>query len=260
MGCTSRTRTIGSVSWWKDLFSRVAADYAQYRPSYPAEFYAWLADVSPAHELAVDVGSGNGQAAVALAAHFAQVVGVEPSEQQISNARADPRVRYVKATAEATGLPDRSADLVLAAQSFHWFDRERFFAEVERLLRPGGVLALVTYALSTITPEVDAVVDALYEGLDPYWEPERRLVETGYATVELPYHELDVPTFIMHATWNLEELMGYLGTWSARHRALEQTKRDPLAEIAPTLAAAWGDPAAHRVVTWPLAVRAVRLS
>ena len=64
---------------FKDLFSRQSADYARFRPTYPPVLFAWLAAQAPARRLAVDVGTGNGQAAVALAAHFERVIGVEPS-------------------------------------------------------------------------------------------------------------------------------------------------------------------------------------
>ncbi len=134
----------------------------------------------------MDLGTGNGQAAVDLADHFERVIGIEPSAEQLDNARPHPRVEYRVATAEATGLTDGAADLLLAAQAFHWFQREPFFAEARRVLRPSGVLALVSYALSRITPDVDAVVDELYADLDPYWEPERRLVEDGYVERDGP--------------------------------------------------------------------------
>jgi SAM-dependent methyltransferase len=244
---------------FKDLFSARAADYARFRPTYPPELFAWLAESSPARGLAVDVGTGSGQAAVALAAHFDRVIGIDPSPEQIEHARPHPAVEYRVAHAEATGVGDASVDLVLAAQAFHWFQAGPFFAEAHRVLRPGGVLALVTYELSRITPEVDAVVDDLYHSLDPHWEPERRLVEDGYASVVVPFPEIPTPAFVMRSRWSLPELLGYLGTWSALRRSVETTGVDRLATVAPALTAAWGA-TATRDVSWPLAVRAFRHS
>lgn len=243
---------------FKDLFSGHAADYARFRPTYPPELFAWLADVSPGRGLAVDVGTGNGQAAVELAAHFERVLGFDPSAEQLAQARPHPKVEYRVAPAEATGLADGSVDLLVAAQAFHWFDRDPFFAEVRRMLRPGGVLALVSYLLSRISPEVDAVVDGLYASLDQYWEPERRLVEDGYASVVVPFDEIPAPAFAMHSTWTVEDLIGYLGTWSALRKAVAAEGRNPLEDLAPGLIAAWGAPG-PRDVTWPLAVRAFRM-
>jgi len=245
------------VAAFKDLFSGHAADYARFRPTYPPELFGWLAEVSPSWARAVDVGSGNGQAAVGLAAQFDHVVGIEPSPEQRQRATDHPKVEYRTGSADATGLEPASADLVLAAQSFHWFPREAFFDEVRRIARPGGVLALVTYALSTVSPEVDQLVAGFYRDLDPYWEPERRLVETGYATVEVPFDELETPQFAMTAAWTADQVLGFLGTWSALRRALTEGA-DPLADLSPRLRAAWGD-AATRLVTWPLSVRAFRL-
>ena len=85
---------------FKDLFSAGATDYARYRPTYPPALFAWLAEVSPGRALALDVGTGNGQAAVALAAHFDQVIGQDPSDKQLGSAQPHPNVRYQVARAE----------------------------------------------------------------------------------------------------------------------------------------------------------------
>ena len=150
---------------FKDLFSRQARDYARFRPSYPPEMFAWVAAQTPAHQLAVDVGAGNGQATVALAAHFARVIGVDPSAKQIENAEAAANLEYRVGTSDATGVDAASADLLVASQAFHWFDQARFFAEVLRVVRPGGGLAVWCYGIADITPEVNAAVYELYETL-----------------------------------------------------------------------------------------------
>src|SRR5260221_519832 len=84
------------------------------------------------------------------------------------------------------------------------------------LLRAGGGLAVWCYAKAEVTPAVDAVVEELYEGfLGAFWEPERRLVEKRYGDVTFPFPELAAPPFELRASWRLEQLVGYLGTWSA---------------------------------------------
>jgi SAM-dependent methyltransferase len=252
---------------FKDLFSGTGADYARFRPRYPQALFDWLAAVSPGHQLAIDVGTGNGQAAVALAGAFVQVIGIEPGGGQLKNAAAHERVEYRQAAAEDLGLPAASADLVLAAQAFHWFAADRFFAEAARVLRPQGVLALVTYGNCTVDPEVDAVVDRLYRGLlGPYWEPERRLVETGYAAVTAPFGpatppELARPPLQLRHDLRCEEFLGYLTTWSALARFRKETGRDAIAEIEPDLRAAFARSAGasgsdRLAVVWPLTVRA----
>jgi SAM-dependent methyltransferase len=243
---------------FKDLFSERPDQYALYRPTYPAAVFAWLAAQTPGAKLAVDVGTGNGQAAIALAEHFDRVLGLDPSEAQLRNARVHPRVEYRRSSAEQLAADGASADALFVAQALHWFQHDAFFREVDRVLVPAGVLAVSCYELSRITPEVDAVVMDLYErDLGVFWEPERKLVETGYRTIAFPFPELSVPAFDMRATWTFEDLFGYLGTWSPLERFRRERGFDPLAAILPELRAAWGD-AAEREVVWPLTVRAFR--
>jgi SAM-dependent methyltransferase len=247
---------------FKDLFSLQAADYARFRPAYPPALFGWLAAQAGGRRLAVDVGTGNGQAAVALAAHFDHVIGVEPSDGQLANATPAPNVEYRRGAAEATGVDADAADLLASAQAFHWFKHDAFFAEARRVIRRGGCLAVWCYGLAHITPEVDAAVLAYYEDmLGPYWEPERRLVENGYRDVPVPFDEITPPPFEMRLSWSLAHLVGYLGTWSPRKRYREAHGRDPLELALPRLEQAWGsaDAASERPVIWPLSVRAFRL-
>jgi SAM-dependent methyltransferase len=243
---------------FKDLFSAQSGDYARFRPTYPDQLFSWLASVAPERGCAVDVATGNGQAALLLAPHFAGVVALDASAAQIAAAPAHAHVQYLVAPAEATGLDAGSADLLTAAQAFHWFDQPRFFAEAARLLHPGGVLAVWCYGLTRIAPAVDAVVQHLYgDLLGSYWEPERRLVEDGYRGVTFPFQPLEVPPFEMTAQWDLAGLLGYLRTWSALKAFVRARGSDPLAALAPDLTRAWGDPG-PRLVRWPLAVHARR--
>jgi SAM-dependent methyltransferase len=246
---------------FKDLFSGLASDYARFRPHYPDALFSWLATLVPEHHLAVDVGSGNGQAAAALAPHFESVIAIEPSGSQLAHAEPIANVDFRKAAAEETGLDSGVADLLVAAQAVHWFDLDAFFSEAQRVLRPGGALVVWCYGVGGITPEIDALVHELYEKeLGSYWDPERRLVETGYRTIVVPFEEMATPPFDMHVSWTLARLVGYLGTWSALKRYVEQHGNDdnPLERLFPRLQQAWG-PAPERTVTWPLSLRAFRL-
>lgn len=243
---------------FQDHFSGHAVDYARFRPCYPAALFAWLAQVAPGHDLAWDCATGNGQAAVALAAHFAQVVATDASAQQIAQAEVHPRVRYAVAPADASDLTDGSADLVTVAQALHWFDLERFYTEVGRVLRPGGVLAVWSYGLFECLPAVDAQVCHLYgEIVGSYWPMERQLVEDGYRSLPFPFEELSAPGFSMTAEWSLAQVRGYLNTWSAVQRYRRDRGEDPLAAIDVPLRAAWGD-APVRVIRWPLHLRVGR--
>jgi SAM-dependent methyltransferase len=238
-----------------DHFSRQAPDYAKYRPGYPEALFSWLADRAPGRELAWDVGCGNGQAAVPLAAHFRKVVATDLSIAQIDQAKRHPRVEYRAAPCDVSGLPDASCDLVTVAQAIHWFDFDKFHAETRRVLKPGGLLAAWTYTLLRGEPAVNAAIEAFYaEVLAPWWPPQRRWVELGYAGMPFPFAVLPAPTFEIRLQWTLADLVNYVGTWSAVQRCLAETGSDPAHELFARLRPHWGDPAQSREIVWPIAL------
>ncbi|MBI3557285.1 MAG: class I SAM-dependent methyltransferase [Deltaproteobacteria bacterium] len=246
---------------FKDLFSQQAADYSKFRPTYPPELFAYLAEFSAAKQCAWDCGTGNGQAAAELAGYFAQVFATDPSERQLAAATPHPHVQYLVATAEDSKLAAHSVDLTTVAQAFHWFKHPLFFDEVRRVSKPGAGLALWTYELCHIDAAVDAIVLDYYRNIvGRYWEPERKLVETGYKTVDVPFEEVAVAPFAMHAQWSLAHLLGYLGTWSATQAMIRDVKHNPLEDLAPRLAQVWGESQASRAVSWQLGIRVFRVS
>lgn len=242
---------------FKDHFSAQSGVYQKYRPDYPPALFAWLASVAPARRLAIDVATGNGQAAVGLAAYFDHVVATEPSAAQLAEARGHPRVDYRKEPAESISVEAGSAELVIAAQAAHWFDWPRFTAEVVRVLRPGGVLAVWCYGNCEVTPEIDRLVaDFSRDVVGPCWPRERRHVEEGYRDLVLPFPLVEAPAFEMTTRWDASAMLRYLDTWSAVRRCRARTGRDPLQLLEAALTSAWGD--AAREMRWPLTLKAGR--
>jgi len=240
---------------FKDHFSKQASDYAKFRPQYPPELFKYLGAIAPQRKLAWDCGTGNGQAAVALASVFERVIATDASEAQIANAEAHARVEYRVAPAETSGIESDTMDLVMVAQALHWFDLDRFYAEVKRVLKPNGIIAASAYNLLKIAPAIDEIVNRYYyEIVGPFWPPERELVE-NFADLPFPFHKIDPPEFEMKARWNLDHLIGYLGTWSATQRFISARGSDPLNETTDELRIAWGDPHQMRKVIWPLILR-----
>jgi SAM-dependent methyltransferase len=245
---------------FKDYFSAQASGYARYRPHYPPELFRYLAGVAPAHDLAWDCGTGSGQAASGLVAHFAHVIATDPSPAQLSNAVEHPQITYRQATAEESGLNAASADLITVAQALHWFDIDRFHGEARRVLKPRGVLAVWSYALCRISPALDSIIDEFYDGIvGPYWPRERRIVDDGYRSLHFPFSELDPPRFNISQQWALPDLLGYLRTWSPTRRYIEANGEDPVSIIEPDLGRAWGEPSAERTVIWPINMRIGRV-
>lgn len=243
------------MATFKDHFSVGSDRYARYRPRYPEALFDWLAAEAPSRVLAWDVATGSGQAATALAERFERVIATDPSQAQLAHALPAPNVEYRQEPAERSSLAAESVDLIAVAQALHWFDHEAFASEVRRVLRPGGLFAAWCYDLLQVDPPIDRALDVAFKQVvEPFWPQERALVEAGYEGVPLAYPRSLAPTFELRAEWDLERLLGYLGTWSATHRMRAQTGRDPIPAAREALAACWGEPATPRVIRWPLTV------
>ena len=234
----------------------MAADYARSRPSYPDLLYAWLAAVTPRREMAWDCGCGSGQATAGLSRHFDAVIATDPSAEQLTNAPPIERVIWKQATAEESDLPDASVDAVLIAQALHWFDLDRFWPEVRRVVRPGGVVTAWSYAFQQVgDPALDALLrEYTTEIVGEYWPPERHHVDTGYAGLTFPFERLEPPAAAMTARWDVGRQLSYLRSWSATRRAREVLGTDPVAAIEDRIRAAWGE--GEREIEWPLTVLA----
>jgi SAM-dependent methyltransferase len=187
------------------------------------------------------------------------VIATDASEKQIAHAPRRSGMTYRVVLAEDSGLETETVDLITVAQALHWLDLPRFYAEVSRVLVPGGVIGVWSYQLASVDAKVDRVIHHLYAdvvGAD--WPPERALVERGYAGLPFPFAEISPPAFLMEETWDLTQLAGYLGTWSAVQRYRERTRGDPIERVLPDLERAWGDSEGTRVIRWPLRLRAGR--
>lgn len=239
-----------------DHFSQLAQNYSRYRPRYPAALFEYLAAVAPGRDLAWDCGTGNGQAALQLAQHFGWVVATDASAEQIARAFAHDRIEYRVERAEQVTLVSGSVDLVTVALAVHWFDLPAFYEEVRRVLRPDGILAVWSYHLPLIAAEIDRRLWFYYnEVLGEYWPERFHYVDQKYRTLPFPFERVETPDFVMRAEWNLNELTGFLGSWSATRKYSEQKGSHPLEQVWPALKAAWGNPNSKREIQWPLYIR-----
>jgi len=242
-----------------DHFSRDSVAYARFRPGYPPQLFAWLASLPANRSVAWDCGTGTGQAAALLTPHFELVIGSDPSRAQLAAADRTSGAFYIAGSSESSALATRRVDLVTVAQALHWFDRDRFYQEVSRVIAPGGGFAAWSYGVLRSTPAVDAVIARFYhETLGPWWPPERTLVENRYRDLAIPIAEVAAPRFAIAARLSLEELLGYIRTWSAVGRFIAGRGHDPIPELGDALLPVWGEPSAARSITWPLTLRAGR--
>ena len=239
---------------FKNHFRKCSTAYASYRPGYPTELFAYLASISPDRNVAWDCGTGNGQAALVLAHYFDQVIATDASAEQIANAVPHENVSYEVAAAEAAPLSANSIDLVVVAHALHWFDISQFFREAKRVLKSEGLIAVWAYKLFTVSNEIDKVIQHLYKDIvGRFWPKERRLVEQGYDSLDFPFKELLPPRFLMAADWSSNQLIQYMGTWSAVQRYKDAKGPDPIALVTDELCTLWGT--AKKRVSWPLSLR-----
>ncbi|MFO0934903.1 MAG: class I SAM-dependent methyltransferase [Gemmataceae bacterium] len=244
------------MSDFKDHFSGQSPDYAAFRPRYPDDFIARIAALAEFKDCVWDVGTGSGQAAVPLAGVFQSVRASDASAQQIAHAAKHVRVEYRVARETDSGLPDASVDLVTVAQALHWFDLPAFYREVKRVLKPTGVLAVWTYNNAVVDdPVVQPIYQTFYEQrVGRYWPPERVHVLCGYRDLPFPFAEQPFEDMKTDALLTRDELLGYVKTWSAVKNAREIEGKDPVPELASSLAAVWPEGVRKRV-TWPLHTR-----
>jgi SAM-dependent methyltransferase len=129
-------------------FARVADEYERGRPGYPREAIGWLLGSEPLEVL--DLGAGTGKLTSALLDAGHRVIAVEPlAGMRAILAERLPAASALEGSAEALPLPDRSVDAVAVGAAFHWFDQPAALAEIERVLRPPGIFALLGNAFDT---------------------------------------------------------------------------------------------------------------
>lgn len=254
MARAARSARLPAVS--PNYFSSNADGYARFRPTYPEALYAWIAERAPAREMVWDCACGSGQATDPLTRYFGHVVATDASADQLVHAPPYPRVIWKHSRAEASGLPDASVDVITIAQALHWFDHAAFWPEVDRVVKPGGLVVAWSYGRAEMGhPLLDAAIARLHdETLGPWWPAERQLVLDGYANVGFPYPKLEVPSFSMSASWALEDFLGYVRSWSAMQRLIDATGVDPTPACREALVGPWGS--GPREIRWPLTILA----
>lgn len=244
---------------FKDHFSKQADSYQAYRPTYPGELFKYLTSVAPSNRLAWDCATGSGQAALALAYFYDQIIATDASETQMRNTTQHEKIDYIIATAENSNIKNNSVDLITIAQALHWFETDVFFTEAKRVLKNNGIIAAWTYNLFRLEPEINSIIDHFDQNIiGEFWPDERKLVDNGYASIEFPFKRIKAPRFKMTTRWSLPHVLGYLETWSAVQRYKEINNLNPLETITEDLSLAWGDPQIKKEIDWPLTLIAGR--
>ena len=243
----------------KDNFSVRSDNYARYRPQYPPELYEFINSNVQAKENAWDCGTGNGQVASVLAVWYKNVYASDISAQQIENAISKSNIFYSLQPAEETNFKSNFFDLIVVAQAIHWFDFDRFFSEVIRTARKNALFCAVGYGLMKISEDIDKLVLEFHdETVGPYWDVERKYIDSCYKTIPFPFEELQVPDFFNTLSWTKEHFMSYIRTWSAVKHFIRQEGTDPTTQLYDDLDKIWKDDEI-KMIKLPVFMRAGRI-
>ena len=244
----------------KDNFSTQSDKYAKYRPTYPFDLFEFLyANVQDKFN-AWDCGTGNGQIAFELAKTFENVFATDISQQQIGNALKADNISYSVQPAEKTNFDNGLFDLIVVAQAIHWFDFDKFYAEVRRTAKDNALLCVVGYGKLEINEQVDNIISDFYDNvIGRYWDKERKYIDENYKTIPFPFDELQKPNLAITQHWTLEHLIGYLQTWSAVKHFIKQNDYNPVEKLKTEFEKLW-DNEQIKKVSFPLLVRTGRIT
>ncbi len=174
---------------------------------------------------------------------FDEVCATDVSDEQITNAPSHPRISYSVSPSEKTSFDDNAFDLVCVAQALHWFDFDRFWPEVKRVLKPGGVFSAWGYTWLHVDRDIDGLIQrCILDTVAPYWAPQNKLIWDHYQDVEIPFIRLDSPHMKMEFAWNLDQLFNFLHTFSATRRCMEEIGDAFFVDAYKMAKSIWGDP------------------
>jgi SAM-dependent methyltransferase len=241
-------------------FSTEAAQYAHLRPTYPEGLFTFLSETVASRDVAWDCATGNGQAATHLARYFGQVIATDESVEMIGQASCRPRIEYRVVEAEDSAIDADTVDLVTVASAIHWFDLGRFYPEVRRVVRSGGVIAVWTYYTPVFGNNVDAIIKRLaHDILADYWDQRVHYVVDEFHDLPFPFQPIETPSFRTDMRWNMEDLLAYFETWSSSLKYRQEKGAHPTDLIRDDLARVWGDPGQKKDLHFPLFMRLGRV-
>lgn len=214
----------------KDLFSTQADAYKKFRPVYPQALYDYIFSFVNSRDMALDVATGNGQAAVVLANFFKTVYATDISTAQLANAEQRDNITYMECAAEQTPFKPHMFDLITVAQAYHWLQHDAFAAEVTRIAKRGAVIAVWVYdRFETDDLALNRLMDLFYfDVIGPYWDEARKHVDAHYNDLSFPYAPLPTRPFFIEAIWTKEDLLGYLSSWSSVQQYIQVHGTSPL--------------------------------
>ena len=227
----------------KDNFSKQATTYAQFRPNYPDDLFDFILQNVDNKQIAWDCATGNGQAAKILAPHFDTIYATDISQKQLDNAVQADNIFYSLGKAEKTDFTEGVFDLITVAQAIHWFDFDKFYAEVRRVAKPNATLAVWGYGtIQCDDEEMDRLIQNFYHHIvGEYWDAERRHIDEHYQNVPFPFEVIKPPHFELVFNWHRYEFEGYLNSWSSVQNFIKVNGYNPIPTLMLDIEAVWGE-------------------
>jgi SAM-dependent methyltransferase len=246
---------------FKDNFSKQSDVYVKFRPTYPKELFDFLSGLTFEHKLAWDCGTGNGQSALKLADYYDKVYATDPSSEQIKNAIHNDKIVYKVESAETPYLiENHSVDLITVAQAIHWFDFEKFYTQVKRVLKTNGVIAVWAYGIPTIEQKLDIIIKDFHDNIvGEFWLPENKLIEKEYTTIPFPFDEIKTPDFFINKKVTISEILGHLRSWSATQKYIEKYNENPTENLSQKLQEHWENMDDEKEINWKLILKVGRM-
>jgi len=190
--------------------------------------------------VAWDCACGNGQVAKDLSPDFNLVHGTDISQKQLDNAFQANNIKYSMSPSEKSPFAEGTFDLITVGQAVHWFKIREFFAEAGRVGKSGSTIAVWGYGLLRVNGEIDEVLsDFYFNVVGPYWDPERKLIDEQYSKIQFPFARIAAPDLEFSFHWTLDELSGYLSTWSSVQKFIKERNQNPVPGVIDKLVPLW---------------------
>ena len=155
-------------------------------------------------------------------------------------------VTYVR---NGVNIESGTVNLITVAQALHWFHFESFYTEVKRVAAENAFIAAWAYSLLQIDEQIDLLIrDYHFNLLGKFWDAERKYVDDGYRNIPFPFEKIDVPQFYIETYWTIEELQGYLNTWSALQHYIAEKGNSPVPGLIEAIKSSWGNANKRRII------------
>ncbi len=240
-----------------EKFNDISRQYFLHRPHYPTKLFSWISSVSKKDARVLDVGTGNGQAAIGLSKLFPSIIAIDRSKNQLKDSILSDKIKYQQMDASQLIFPDNSFDLITSASAAHWFNLDEFYAEAKRVLTTNALIILWTYTYPTA--ENDSLNDALLQIkaiLDPYWSKGSLYHLNQYKTLPFPFDEIATPKITMSVQWSTRDIISFLSSWACIKCYLEEKNKNFLNDATNILNATGTLPDTKHHINFPLYIKA----